>query len=393
MPELRERRIDVAACLHGIDPESSGNRLGNCRLAATAIAELPDIARHARETVRAARVCVVQDRAARIGGDRERRLSRVIDAGHQPRIRCHGRNGMTLTDFLAARLRAQPSLGRALTRLLRQAFPQSVIALEYPVDERPRWTEERPNPYLHEVIARHRAAYAECLQSMLPFTGDFQRIAARSSPAHRPEEPVWINGWLPALDSMALYAFLARHNPKHYLEVGSGNSTKFARRAIADHRLQTRITSIDPHPRAEIDGICDRVIRTPVEAVALETFDILEAGDILFIDSSHRTFMNSDVTMLFLEVLPRLAPGVLVQVHDVTLPYDYPPEWSGRFYSEQYLLAAYLLAGGGALDVVLPCAFVSDDPELHGILSPIWNAKWMTGVEAWGGSFWFRPRP
>ena len=189
---------------------------------------------------------------------------------------------------------------------------------------------------------------------------------------------------------MALYAFLARHNPKRYIEVGSGNSTKFARRAIVDHQLDTRIISIDPHPRAEVDGLCDEVIRAPVEDVAAATFDILDAGDVLFIDSSHRTLMNSDVTMLFLDVLPRLKPGVLVQVHDVTLPGDYPAQWSGRHYSEQYLLAAYLLGRGPLLDIVLPCAFVSDDPELHGILAPVWSAEWMKDAEPYGCSFWFR---
>ena len=66
---------------------------------------------------------------------------------------------------------------------------------------------------------------------------------------------VAINGWLPGLDSAALYAFLARTDPALYLEVGSGNSTKFARRAITDHGLRTRLVSIDPQPRAEIDAL------------------------------------------------------------------------------------------------------------------------------------------
>jgi hypothetical protein len=100
--------------------------------------------------------------------------------------------------------------------------------------------------------------------------------------------------------------------------------------------------------------------------------------------------MNSDVTMLFLDVIPRLPAGVLVQVHDVTLPYDYPAQWIDRYYSEQYLLAAYILAHETALDIVLPCLFASLDPELHGILTPFWSADWMQGAETHGGSFWFR---
>lgn len=297
---------------------------------------------------------------------------------------------MTFTDFLVTQIRKHPGLGRSLTRLLQHAFPQTVIVLEYPVDARPRWDQHRPHPHLYEVISRSRASYAATLRSFLQFADALGRIPTRAPAAQPSTAPCWINGWLPALDSIALYSLLALHNPQQYVEVGSGNSTKFARRAIRDHRLQTRITSIDPWPRAEIDSICDRVIREPVERVALETFDMLRPGDILFIDSSHRTFMNSDVTMLFLDVLPRLPAGVLVQVHDVTLPCDYPAQWAGRYYSEQYLLAAYLLGRGDTLEIVLPCAFASDDPELHGILAPIWSAEWMEGAERYGGSFWFR---
>jgi hypothetical protein len=298
---------------------------------------------------------------------------------------------MGFEEFLAARLRTHPSLGRSLTRIVRKAFRHNVIVLEYPIDSKPRWDEQRPNPHLAAAISRQRASYAGTLRSFLQFSDDFRRIAA-CPPVPHPGEPYWINGWLPALDSIALYALLALHNPRRYVEVGSGHSTTFARRAIIDHRLHTRITSIDPYPRAEIDAICDEVIRQPVERVALETFDVLQPGDILFIDSSHRTLMNSDVTMLFLDVLPRLPAGVLVQVHDVTLPYDYPAQWTDRHYSEQYLLAAQLLAHEHAVDIVLPCTFVSDDAELHGLLAPIWSMESMKGAETYGCSFWFRTR-
>ena len=140
-------------------------------------------------------------------------------------------------------------------------------------------------PAFVPAISRQRASYAESLRSFLQFSDDFSRIATRPAAAHAAGDPYWINGWLPALDSIALYSLLALRNSGHYVEVGSGNSTKFARRAITDHQLQTQITSIDPFPRAEIDVICDRVIREPVERVALDTFDVLQPGDILFIDS------------------------------------------------------------------------------------------------------------
>jgi hypothetical protein len=201
-----------------------------------------------------------------------------------------------------------------------------------------------------------------------------------------------VNGWLPGLDSAALYTFLARTDPALYLEVGSGNSTKFARRAIEDHGLRTRLVSIDPQPRAEIDALCDEVVRSPAEEVDLTVYDRLGAGDVLFVDNSHRCLQNSDATVMFLEVLPRLQPGVLVEFHDIVLPEDYPPEWLDRFYSEQYLLAAYLLAGGDRLSVELPNHFVSTDAELAAILAPLWDDPALAGVERHGGSFWIRTR-
>ena len=70
----------------------------------------------------------------------------------------------------------------------------------------------------------------------------------------RTATPTWENGWFPALDAVTLYGLVATRNPRWYVEVGSGNSTRFVRRAIRDHGLRTRILSIDPGPRAEIDA-------------------------------------------------------------------------------------------------------------------------------------------
>ena len=119
-----------------------------------------------------------------------------------------------------------------------------------------------------------------------------------------------------------------------------------------------------------------------------EVANAVGAGDILFYDGSHRAFENSDVTVFFLEVLPQLPAGVLVHVHDICLPYDYPPGWEGRWYSEQYLLAAWLLGGGARVRVVLPNAFVSHDPELSRLLDPLWSRPSLAVVERHGSSFW-----
>ena len=175
------------------------------------------------------------------------------------------------------------------------------------------------------------------------------------------------------------------------IEIGSGISTRFARRAVSDLALRTRIRSIDPCPREDIDKICDDVVRLPVEVVDLAVFDSLDSGDVLFFDGSHRAFQNTDVTIFFTEILPRLKPGVIVGIHDIFLPYDYPPEWYGRFYNEQYLLACYLL-GGDSWRILLPNYYVSKQPDLRSILDPIWTHPALSGIWYVGGAFWMTKR-
>jgi hypothetical protein len=270
------------------------------------------------------------------------------------------------------------------------------IELDYPVRPRARWGHGAPvHEGIRAVLEEGRDRYRKHLGAILELREPLLRIPATADPAAdgaAAGEPTWVNGWLPGLDSAALYTFLARTDPALYLEVGSGNSTKFARRAIEDHGLRTRLVSIDPQPRAEIDALCDEVVRSPAEEVDLTVYDRLGAGDVLFVDNSHRCLQNSDATVMFLDVLPRLQPGVLVEFHDIVLPEDYPPEWLDRFYSEQYLLAAYLLAGGDRLSVELPNHFVSTDAELAAILAPLWDDPALAGVERHGGSFWIRTR-
>jgi hypothetical protein len=103
--------------------------------------------------------------------------------------------------------------------------------------------------------------------------------------------------------------------------------------------------------------------------------------------------MNSDATVGFLDILPELKPGVLVQIHDIYLPWDYPSDWIGRYYNEQYLLACYLLSRSAPFDVVLPGTFVSIDPELNQVLAPLWKDPSMQpGPSPDGVSFWLRTK-
>lgn len=208
----------------------------------------------------------------------------------------------------------------------------------------------------------------------------------------RHQTPCWLNGFLPGLDGALIYSFIALHKPDYYFEIGSGSSTKFARRAIVDHRLHTKIVSIDPHPRANIDILCDEITRTSLEDCDMEIFDRLGKNDILFMDGSHRCFTNSDVTVFFLDLLPNLDEGVSVGLHDIFIPYDYPNEWVDRCYSEQYLLAACILAETKKFTIELPAMYVSLDKQLTERMKPFWD-RIPNVVERHGTSFWIRTGP
>ncbi|WP_235754343.1 class I SAM-dependent methyltransferase [Ruegeria pomeroyi] len=125
-------------------------------------------------------------------------------------------------------------------------------------------------------------------------------------------------------DAEALYLMIRRYQPRRVIEVGCGNSTRITRQAALDGGLETEITAIDPWPRADIAGVVDRFEQARLEEVDPAVFAALEADDVLFIDSSHQVRMSNDVAHLFCRIIPALAPGVVIHVHDVFLPYEYP---------------------------------------------------------------------
>ncbi|NNG04916.1 MAG: class I SAM-dependent methyltransferase, partial [Inquilinus sp.] len=161
-----------------------------------------------------------------------------------------------------------------------------------------------------------------------------------------PPDPRWDQGWFARLDAAAAYAIVRSRRPARIIEVGSGHSTRFMVRAIADGGLPTRLTAIDPAPKADLSGLPLEMIRRTVQTVDLSVFGELGSGDVLFVDSSHIAMPGSDVDLLFSQILPALPAGILVHVHDIFLPDDYPPGWYWRGYNEQQAVAA-LLAGGG----------------------------------------------
>lgn len=263
--------------------------------------------------------------------------------------------------------------------------------LDYKVDFKPRKGDGKGGSHagMYAIVDAQREEYKTRLNDFVQHAEVFHSIKKTGEESNE-DQPAWNNGMLPGLDIVAIYSLLRSINPSKYIEIGSGNSTKVVRKAINEGNLKTKITSIDPHPRASIDAMSDTVIRKPLEDV--DNYDFitnLEAGDILFIDNSHRCLPNSDVTVCFLELVPKLKPGVIVHVHDIYIPYDYPQFMADRAYSEQYVLAAMLLSNPERYKPIMPNYFVSEDEELSAILSPIWNHENLNGVERHGGSFWF----
>lgn len=174
---------------------------------------------------------------------------------------------------------------------------------------------------------------------------------------HNRNRPRFNQQWFAGLDAVMAYALVRLEQAERIVEVGSGHSTRFLRQAIVDSGAQTRLHSIDPAPRREIDEICDEVTRAKVESVSPDVFTDLHSGDVLFIDASHIAMPGTDVDFLFTQVLPLLQPGVRVHIHDVFLPYGYPGVWAGRGYNEQLMVAA-LLAGGSRFKILCPNAWL-----------------------------------
>lgn len=157
--------------------------------------------------------------------------------------------------------------------------------------------------------------------------------------------PKFDQDWFPTLDAVAAYTLVRQYGPKRIVEVGSGHSTRFLARAVQDAGLPTEITAIDPQPRAALTGLPVRFHNAILQTADPAIFAALEPGDILFIDSSHILMPGTDVDWLFNRVLPALPPGVLVHIHDIFLPDDYPADWAWRGYNEQQAVGP-LLAGG-----------------------------------------------
>lgn len=206
-------------------------------------------------------------------------------------------------------------------------------------------------PGRYDAVSRAYAAaepaMEQALEALERVGPDLLKIEADAkAPA-----PRWGQDWFCGLDAAMLYALIRARAPKRIIEIGCGHSTRFACRAIQDGgaiqdgALQTQFIAIDPQPRADLGGLDIRFERTTLQQADLALFEALDAGDLLFVDSSHILMPGTDVELVLTEILPRLPVGTLVHFHDMFLPEPYPDSWEWRGYNEQSAVAGLLLTG------------------------------------------------
>ena len=237
--------------------------------------------------------------------------------------------------------------------------------------------EEQQKQLLSDIVAR--------------FKGEFKAIPEGAST--REFRYYRGNTSFEAVDAEMLFGLIRLFKPRRIYEVGSGFSTLLAADALRRNRADgysCRFIAIEPYPSGELQARLPSAVelwRLPIQDVSLDEFQSLGENDILFIDSSHVCKIGSDVQFLFLEVFPRIRPGVVVHVHDIFTPGEYPKHWVldwHRFWNEQYLLQTFL--------------------SFNAVFEVLWAGQWMhmnhpdllmkaipsyrTGV--WPGSFWFR---
>jgi len=193
------------------------------------------------------------------------------------------------------------------------------------------------------------------------------------------------------IDALVAYCMVRHFQPRLIIETGSGLSSLLLAQAGAKNNGATLIC-IEPFPQKFLkEGFpgLDQLIEKKVQDVDLEFFSQLQSGDILFIDSSHTVKIGGDVNYLFLEILPRVKPGVIVHVHDIFLPFDYRRDWvmeEFRFWTEQYLLQAFLTFNS-EFEILMANNYLSRYHEAD------LRATFPTSNSWIGGSFWMRRKP
>jgi hypothetical protein len=234
-------------------------------------------------------------------------------------------------------------------------------------------------------------------RELAPYLSEFAPLRASNG---KSGEFYLDNNTYESVDAETLYAMIRRHAPARVVELGSGSSSLVIAEAVSRNARDSRPCEyqiFDPYPSPELEPVLDRIAGTArlgATQVPLSTFNALDDGDVLFVDTTHTVKTGSDVNYIVLDVLPVLRAGVLVHFHDIFLPWEYPRRWveGKRYWAEQYLLQAFL-AFNTSFDVLFGAQAVARAfPTELGRLIPSFGP----GVSP--GALWIRrsgsaPRP
>ena len=240
-----------------------------------------------------------------------------------------------------------------------------LVYLEYPVSGETKYFPANGIPFFEQLFNKYFQNFINFRNLLDQYSDELKKVSFEKVDE---TSPFWENPTLSALDGASLFTIVRNFKPKTIVEIGSGNSTKFIAKAVKENLEQdnfnSELISIDPNPRTFVDSLCNKIYRNSLENVDLKIFENLVEGDFIFFDGSHRCFQNNDVSIFFLEILPKLKKGILVGIHDIWLPYDYPQEWQLRFYNEQMVLGAYLLGRKDDIDILVANMYASKSDNL-----------------------------
>jgi predicted O-methyltransferase YrrM len=236
-----------------------------------------------------------------------------------------------------------------------------------------------PYPAMVLLLKKQEHEFASHLAQLKSFSSDFRRGIEQGV---IPWEDA---GMFPKLDALAAYGIVRMYKPKRVIEIGSGASSRVMAQALLDNG-RGRLTCIDPAPRRSIQEIDANLVKRVLREDDVSVLNEFEAGDLLFIDSSHVMLPRMDVDIQFNRMFPLLPKGAIVHVHDIFLPDDYPETWRNRNFSEQNALFGWIASG--FFEVLFPSYYLATrkEKELRSSLGDLLPENLIRNA----GSIWLR---
>ncbi len=205
----------------------------------------------------------------------------------------------------------------------------------------------------------------------------------------------WKNNFWESADALVQYGIVRARRPARYVEIGCGWSSLLLKQALERNVAEGRpaeVTLVEPYPNQAIFRHLPaewQVHKSILQRAPFALFDQLQAGDVLFYDGSHCAKVGSDVNWFFFKILPRLKPGVIIHLHDIFLPKEYPPHWifeRGQTWNEQYVLRAFLM-NNAAYQILVANHFLflrqpKELERLYQSIQPVYGCSfWMQKIE------------